>query len=50
VNGTVDRFSDILLARLYPFEIGAILDDAWIAGREPNFFRQAAVDRHAKKS
>jgi hypothetical protein len=29
------------LARLYPFEIGAIIGGTWIAAGEPNFFRYA---------
>jgi len=37
-------FSNILLARLYPFEIGAIFDGVWIAVGEPNFFRHAMFD------
>lgn len=37
-------------ARLYPFEIGALLGRAWIADRLSNFFEYPAFDRHQEKS
>jgi hypothetical protein len=42
--------SAISSARLYPFEIGAVLGGDWIADRLSNFFRYPTFDRYQEKS
>ncbi len=44
------RFAQLLLARLYPFQIGAILGGAYMADRLSNFSRYPGFDRYQEKS